>query len=70
MATIENIADAAWRLKRESMTFPRAGKCDVYSWLSDHCQRAVENRDDRGGYPEEDDLRDAFVALGYERAQD
>ncbi len=41
----------------------------MFSWLWDHRQRAVENRDDQGGYPEEDDLRAAFEALGYERIE-
>jgi hypothetical protein len=68
-STVENIAEAAWRLKRE-YDLPEGWECDVYSWLSDNRQRAVENRDDRGGYPEGDDLRDAFEALGYERIED
>ena len=29
-----------------------------------------ENRDDQGGYPEEDDLRAAFDALGYEQIEE
>jgi len=69
VATVENIADSAWRLKNEH-DLPEGWECEVYSWLSDHRQRAVENRDDRGGYPDEDDLRDAFKALGYERIED
>jgi hypothetical protein len=66
VATVENITDAAWRLKRD-YDLPEGWECDVYSWFWDHRQRAVENRDDQGGYPEEEDLRDAFEALGYER---
>ena len=69
VATVENIADAAWRLKGDH-ELPEGWEGDVYSWLSVHRQRAVENRDDRGGYPEEDDLRAAFKALGYERNED
>lgn len=42
----------------------------MYSWLSEHRKRAVENLADQGGYPEEDDLRDAFEALGCERLED
>jgi hypothetical protein len=64
-ATLRNIGDAAWRVKHE-YSLPDGWEGDVYSWLSDHRQRAVENRDDQGGYPEEDDLREAFDALGYE----
>jgi hypothetical protein len=67
--TLDNIADAAWRLKGE-FGLPEGWEGDVYSWLSDHRQRAVENRDDQGGYPEEDDLRAAFEALGYEHPED
>lgn len=65
-ATLENIADAAWRLKHE-YNLPEGWEADVYSWLSDHRHRAVENRDDRGGYPEEDDLQAAFEELGHEQ---
>jgi hypothetical protein len=43
---------------------------EVYSWLSDHRPKGVENRDDQGGCPEADDLRAAFDALGYERIED
>lgn len=68
-ATLENIADAAWRVKHE-YDLPDGWECEVYPWLSDHRQRAVENRDDQGGYPEEQDLRAAFDALGYERVED
>jgi hypothetical protein len=68
-STLENIAEAAWRLKRE-YDLPDGWESQVFSWFWDHRQRAVENRDDRGGYPEEADLRDAFHALGYERIND
>ena len=68
-ATLENFADAAWRLKGE-YDLPEGWEGDVFSWFWEHNQRAVENRDDQGGYPEEDDLRDAFEALGYERTED
>jgi hypothetical protein len=67
-ATVENIADAAWCVKDE-YELPEGWEGDVYSWLSDHRQRAIENRDDQGGYPEEDDLRAAFDALAYERVE-
>ena len=67
-ATLEDIADAAWRLKGE-YELPDGWEGDVFSWFGDHRQRAVENRDDRGGYPEEDDLRAAFKALGFERVE-
>ena len=65
-ATIENINDAAWRVKQE-FHLPEGWEYEVFSWFDEHRQRAVENRDDQGGYPEETDLRDAFEAIGYER---
>lgn len=66
-ATYENVGEAAWRLKQE-FSLPDDWQSDVYSWLSDHRDRALENRDDQGGYPDEDDLEAAFEALGYQRA--
>jgi hypothetical protein len=68
-ATLDNISDAAWRVKHE-YTLPDRWESDVYSWLSQRRQSAVENRDDQGGYPEEQDLRDAFDALGYQRVEE
>ena len=51
-------------------TLPEGWESEVFSWFWDHRQSAVENRDDQGGYPEEDDLRAAFDALGYERVEE
>lgn len=67
-ATLANIADAAWRLKHD-YDLPDGWEGEVFSWFWDHNQRAVENRDDQGGYPSEDDLEEAFAALGYARAE-
>jgi hypothetical protein len=67
-ATLDNIADAAWRLKRE-YDLPDGWEAEVSSWLWEHRPRAVEDRDDRGGYPEEADLRAAFEALGFVRVE-
>ncbi len=63
-ATLDNIADAAWRLKRQ-FDLPEGWESDVYSWLSDHRSSEIENRDDLGGWPSEEALREAFIALGY-----
>lgn len=62
--TLENIVDAAWRVKNE-YDLPDGWEYDVYSWLSDNDPGEVENRDDQGGYPSEEALRVAFEALGY-----
>jgi hypothetical protein len=68
-ATLENIADAAWRLKHE-FVLPEGWESEVYSWLSENRSGSVENRDDQGGYPQEDDLNAAFDALGYVQAEE
>jgi hypothetical protein len=68
-ATIENINDAAWRVKHE-YELPDGWESEVYSWLSDNRQSAIENKDDQGGYPEQDDPRAAFDALGYVQVEE
>ena len=65
-ATLGNLPDAAWRLKNE-YNLPDGWEEAVYRWLSDNDCSAIENRDDQGGYPSEDQLRAAFEALGYEQ---
>jgi len=67
-ATLSNITDAAWRVKRD-YDLPEDWEREVFSWLWDHEQREIENTDDRGGYPSEDSLRQAFDALGYEKIE-
>jgi hypothetical protein len=67
-ATLENIADAAWRLKR-SFELPEGWEGQVFDWFWQHNQHAIENRDDQGGYPEEAELEAAFEALGFERIE-
>ncbi len=64
-ATVANIIDSAWKLKDE-FDLPEGWEYQVYDWLSEHQCGAVENRDDNGGYPEEKDLKKAFVALKYQ----
>lgn len=64
-ATLANIADAAWKVKH-NFDLPECWEEEVYRWLSDNLPGGVENRDDHGGYPSEDQLRTAFEALGYE----
>jgi hypothetical protein len=66
-ATFANIADSAWRLKNE-FDLPNDWVGDVYSWFSENNDRAIDNRDDQGGCPKEDELTAAFTALGYPQA--
>ena len=63
-ATLDNLTDAAWRLKDE-YELPEGWEGEVYGWLSDNNCGAIENRDDQGGYPSEEELQEAFDALGY-----
>ena len=67
-ATLENVADAAWRLKRQ-FDLPEGWESEVYSWLSDHRPGEVENRDDQGGFPSEEALKMAFRALGFQPSE-
>jgi len=36
----------------------------VYDWLSEHEPRALENRDDKGGYPSDEQIETALKGLG------
>jgi hypothetical protein len=66
-ATLENIEDAAWRVKHD-FELPEDWVAQVYSWLSDNRCGEIENVDDLGGYPSEAALSEAFDALGFERS--
>ena len=61
-ATVENIVDAAWRL-RDDYDLPENWQYEAYGWLSDHECRAIECCGDQGGYPSEESLRRAMDAL-------
>ena len=67
-ATLENITDAAWRLKND-FDLPEGWELEVYSWLSDNDPSEIESRDDQGGYPSEESLEAAFEALNFERTE-
>jgi hypothetical protein len=64
-ATLENIKDAAWRLKND-FELPEGWEYQVYDWLSDNRCGEIESTDDQGGYPSEEGLKEAFDALGFE----
>lgn len=63
-ATLQNIQEAAWRLKNE-YDLPDGWTTEVYSWLFDNESSEVDNRDDQGGYPSEEALKRAMTGLGY-----
>jgi hypothetical protein len=66
-ATLANLADAAWKLKRE-YELPEGWEGAVYGWFSENDCSAIESSDDQG-YPNEDQLRAAFEALGYRQEE-
>jgi hypothetical protein len=65
-AALDNIEDAAWRIK-STYDLTDGWEAEAYEWLWSHRPGAVENKDDRGAYPSERDLLDAFNGLGYVR---
>ena len=65
-ATLENIKDAAWRIK-DDFELPEDWVSEVYSWFSDNLWGEIENRDDQGGYPGESALLEAFDSIGYKQ---
>jgi hypothetical protein len=65
-ATLDNIKDTAWRLKNE-FDLPEGWEGQAYDWLSENDCRAIENVDDQGGCPSEEELREALASLGYEK---
>jgi hypothetical protein len=64
-ATLQNIDLAAWKLKKR-FVLPKEWASDVYSWLIDQDNNALENTDDQGGWPDEEDLEAAFESLGFQ----
>ncbi len=62
-ATLENIKDAAYRLKNE-YDLPEGWVENAYHWFADNDCSAIEG--DNGGYPSEDQLREVFNSLGYQ----
>ena len=57
-ATIENIMSEG-RIDRQMAE-------DVFGWLWDFDQDAIQDRDDQGGYPSKEQIENALNELGYE----
>jgi hypothetical protein len=66
-AAFENLDIAAWKLKQE-FDLPEDWQTNVFDWMRQNRENALENVDDQGGWPGDDDLEAAFDALGYQRA--
>ena len=67
-ATMENFDSAVSGIGHE-YELPEGWKEEVFDWFWQNDQAAVENRDDSGGYPSEEQLESAFTALGYQRTE-
>lgn len=61
-ATIENIKSEGCPI---DANLPEDWAGQVYSWLSDNNFRAVENRDDQGGYADRWEIAEAVAELGF-----
>ena len=62
-ATLANIEDVGFVYISPEAPPGWAGR--VYSWFSEHNQSAVENRDDQGGYPSDEEMKEALEDLGW-----
>ncbi len=61
-ATLENIVEVGRRFLRDDAPDDWASQC--FSWFWDNDQSAVESRDGGGGYPSDDEIQTALLALG------
>ena len=65
-ATLEGIEDAASYFARQhDVDLPEDYSDILFSWFWDNLQSAVESSDDRGGYPSDSELEEAFIALNW-----
>lgn len=60
-ATLANIRSAGRQFVKDGA--PPQWPSLVYGWLSENNERELENRDDQGGYPSDDALKEALTAL-------
>ncbi|MFH5803203.1 hypothetical protein [Alienimonas sp. DA493] len=63
-ATFENVEQAAWSI-RQDYDVPDDWHETVFGWLRTHRPCSLENVDDQGGWPDDDDLEAAFDALDF-----
>jgi hypothetical protein len=62
-ATLENIEQAGRNFVADNA--PEDWPNKVFRWLWDNDQGAIESDNDQGGYPNDDELKEALGALGY-----
>lgn len=65
-ATAENVDEVVSRVARGLDIETRDNWApDVHTWLYEHDQGEVENADDQGGYPSDESVKAALIALGF-----
>jgi len=62
-ATVENIEQVGMSMVSDDAT--ETWPYDVYSWLSNNYPSEIESREDQGGYPSDDSVKEALEDLGY-----
>jgi hypothetical protein len=62
-ATVENIREAGRRFVADDA--PEGWEGEAFSWFWENNQHAVENRDDQGGYPTDDEMKECLRDLGW-----
>ena len=64
-ATLENIDDSLFQVSGEvdKDKLPEDWTCSAFSWFWDNDQSAVENTDDQGGYPKDNQLLACISSL-------
>ena len=62
-ATLENLRSEGF--DSDFFAPPDNWETEVFSWLWDHNQSAVENRDGNGGYASKAEIAEALDGLGY-----
>lgn len=62
-ATLENIQSEGHNLVRDDAPEDWPERC--WRWFWDNDQGAIENVDDQGGYPDEDEMRECLLALHF-----
>jgi hypothetical protein len=62
-ATLENVREVGRRFVADDA--PEGWEGEAFSWFWECNQRAVENRDDQGGYPTDDEMKECLRALGW-----
>lgn len=65
MENVEEVTSRVWRWSDRDGDMPEDLPGEVYSWLWDNNQREVDPVDGGGGYPTDEAVEQAIVALGY-----